>query len=162
MGVAVRHIGQQAHHVQQLAHARLHGLPVAGHAVYLERFRNQVTDLHARIQRCERVLIDHLHGAPELLLPLTLEASQVLAIEQDAAVTGGQHLHDGQTSSGFAAAAFADQPQCLAAIERERDAVDSLHSANLAFEQHALRDRKVHLQVFDAKNRIHDWSQRGR
>ena len=46
---------------------------------------------------------------------------------------------------------FADQPQRVAARQREADAVDSLDGADLALDQHTLAQGEVHLEAFDAQ-----------
>jgi hypothetical protein len=97
-----------------------------------------------------RVLVDHLHAAPEpsggAILP-----GDVLALEQNAPPGERQHAQHRQAGGGLATAALADQPQCFAASHAERHAVDGLDDAHLALQEHAARDRKVHGEIFDAQ-----------
>ena len=68
------------------------------------------------------------------------------AVEQDLA--GGRPLEpqDAAAGRGLAAAALAHQAQRLAARDREVDAVDRLHVADLARQHDAFGDREVHVR----------------
>ena len=145
--IPLGHVGQQAHRGQQLRHA----VAVLGarlvHAVHGQRLADDVAHLHARIERTVRVLVDHLHAAAKAPAG-AVGRGDVLALEQDAARRDRLHAQHRQAGGGLAAAALADQAQRLAALERERHAVDRFHHADRVPEQHAAREREVHLQVF--------------
>src|SRR5205823_12260210 len=68
----------------------------------------------------------------------------ILAVEQDLAFGRALESEDAAPGRGFAAAAFADQPESLATRDRKIDAVDRLDLANLARDDDAFRNRKVH------------------
>src|SRR3970282_1582158 len=59
-----------------------------------------------------------------------------------------EHSYDA-AQGGLAAAAFAHQPQRLAALDLEADAVDGLNVGDLALEDDAGGDGEVHLDVVD-------------
>ena len=67
------------------------------------------------------------------------------ALEHDAAGGGLEHAQDGETGGRLAAAALADEPQRVAALQRKAHAVDRLHGADLALDDDALGEGKMHL-----------------
>src|SRR4029434_8741827 len=57
---------------------------------------------------------------------------------------------------GLAPAAFADQPQRLATVDREVDAIDGLHVADLAAEHDPLGNGEVHGELAHLQQRCRD------
>ena len=62
----------------------------------------------------------------------------------------------------LAAPALADEPQRLAAADRQIDAVHGFHVADLAAHEHAFGDREMHLQPAHLKQRLRGRSRRSR
>src|SRR5262249_29759890 len=91
-----------------------------------------VADREERIQRGHGVLQDHRDllatDLPHLLGRLREE---ILTVEEDlaAGIGGGrrQQAEDRQGEGGLSRSGLADDPERLAAVERERHAVDGLH-----------------------------------
>ena len=78
----------------------------------------------ARAERAVRVLEDHLHARPHRPHFLGSERREVAPFDSDAAIGGLDQPQQQPSERGFAAAGFADQSQRLAALHRERYAVD--------------------------------------
>ena len=68
----------------------------------------------------------------------------ILAVEPDAAARRLDQPQDAARHRGFAAAGLADQPERFADAEREADAIDGMHGADLAAQNAA-----AHRIVFD-------------
>ena len=127
MGVAADVARVEPNPLHQLGDAALAAAAVP--APGPERLGDQVHHRHAGVQGGVRVLEDHLHVAARLHDLAALEPSQVdhlsvAAPEQDAArgrVESAQYQAPG---GGLAAAALPDQPQGVARVEAEADAVD--------------------------------------
>ena len=98
-----------------------------------ERLRDLLADRHGRIQRGHRVLQDHRDPrAAELAHLLGALGEQALAVEDDVAPDDlaaglGHQSQDRQAGHRLAGARFADDPECLAALDGERRAVDRFH-----------------------------------
>src|SRR5215211_6900732 len=102
-----------------------------------------------RVQRRVRVLEDHLHPAserPELLL---VELRDVLAVEDDPPGRRRVQPQDRAADGGLAAAGLADEPERLAAVDGQRDTVDSLDVSDVPVEHEAALDRKPDAQVVE-------------
>jgi hypothetical protein len=112
--------------------------------MHLDRLGNDVAHFHARVERAVRVLEDHLHAPAQRDQLAALHAVDVLAVEQDLAGSRPFEPQDAASGRGLAAAALTNQPQRLAALDVEIDAVDRLHVADLACQHDALGDREVH------------------
>ena len=110
--------------------------------------------LHARVQRAERVLVDHLHAAADRPHARAVVAGDVLALELDLARGDVDHLQDGEARRALAAARFAHQAQRLAAAHVERHAVDRLHAADLAAHDGARHHREVDFEVLDLEDGV--------
>ncbi len=120
-------LGAKADEVEELAdalHPR-HGSQVP--AMDAQRKRDRLLDRSASVERRERVLEDDLHPAPEAAELGRSESGEVLTVEQHPA--GGRLVEPEQQprQRRLARAGFADEPEGLAAVDRERDAV---HGAN--------------------------------
>ena len=150
--IAVGHVGQQAHHVEQLGDLLAIGGAPAGQAMDLERLADDLRHLHARVQRPERVLIDHLHAPPDGPHAGTVVLGNVLALEHDLARGDVEHLEDGEAGRALAAAGLSHQPQRLATAHGEGDTVDGLHAADLLAHHGAGHDREMNLEVADLEH----------
>ena len=65
--VARRDIGGQAHQVEQLCNPLPRRNPAAADAMHQQRLGQCIADAVPRIERRERILVDHLHLAAQLL-----------------------------------------------------------------------------------------------
>ena len=109
-----------------------------------ERLADDIAGGHARIERGERVLEDDLHRAPVRPQLGLAEIGDVLAVDPDAAAGRLDQAQDAARHRRFAAAGFADQPERFPDAEREADAIDRMHGADLA-----AQDAAAHRIVFD-------------
>src|SRR5207244_7700795 len=99
-----------------------------------------------RVQRAVWVLEDHLEATAQRDQLAAVELGDVDAVIEDLA--GGRLFEpqDAAPHRRLAAAALADQPQGLAAADRQIDAVDRLDVADMAARDHPLGHREVHPQ----------------
>ena len=87
-------------------------------------FAQDGADALARVQRGMGVLEHHLHAAPvSCVRALTDKPASVGAVPLDSAAGRGQQADDHLCQGGFAAAAFADQPEDVAALDRQGNAI---------------------------------------
>ena len=89
-----------------------------------ERFGDDVLHAKARVERGERVLKDDLQVAPKAAHFAPVGCKQVATFEQNRA---GSRLNQAQNQASeraLAGAGFADQAQCLSAMNFERNVVD--------------------------------------
>jgi hypothetical protein len=114
----------------------------------IQRLTNDVLHRHARIQRAERVLKNHLESPPPRAKFATAHLCDVLAFEPDAARRRHDESHDGTPQRGLAATAFAHQSERFAGREAEAHVIHRFHQSQAAAE-HALLHREVDLQIFD-------------
>ena len=154
--VAVGHLRFQAHFFQQPHDFFPVGGAALGKAVHAQRLADDVQHLHARVERAERVLVDHLHAPAQPLQRRLVRVGDVLAVEMDAAVGERAHAQHGQAGGGLAAAGFAHQPQGFAPVDVEGDPVHRFHGAGVAAQQAGLQ-REVHAQVGDLQKRFSVW-----
>ena len=148
--------GRQMHHVQQLGHARVAGSGV-GHAVDQQRLADDLRDRHARIERREWILEDHLHLAPQRSQSLAgksrhIDLGAAFGTKPDFARRRRDGTQDAARGGGLAAAAFAHQGQCLAARDGEADIVDRAHLPGQPSKESAM-DRVVFAQRANVENR---------
>src|SRR4051812_41072781 len=73
----------------------------------------------------------------------------VAPVEDDPAAGRIEQPHDAAREGRLAATGLADDPERLALVERERDAVDRPYRGNLLLEHDPLRDGEVLLDVLD-------------
>src|SRR5439155_4654924 len=108
-----------------------------------ERLAHRRADGEPRIQRAVRVLEDGLDGAPVVAVSLAVERVDVAAAEKDA--PAGRTLEPEHEPGGrrLAATALADEPQRLAAPQREVHTVDGLHGADRSTQDRSARDGEV-------------------
>ena len=146
MRVAVGEFRIEAADREQLAHPGGPPYRVALDAVDHDRLGDDLADLHARVERAVRILKDDLDAAPQCQKVLALRRGDVDAVEQDRACSRPLEPQDAAAGRRLAAAALADQPQRLAAPDREIDAVDGFDLADLAVDNYPLGDREMHVQ----------------
>jgi hypothetical protein len=94
-------------------------------------------DVDHRVQAGQRVLEDHRQVPPAAVAHVgSAQRHQVGALEHhppaDGGTTGGQQPHDGQRGDRLAAAGLADQPDRLAGVDVEADAVDGAERRHTA------------------------------
>ena len=79
-----------------------------------DRLGDDLADAHARVQRAERILEDHLHAEPKRSrLAPARRIGQVDPGKTDRTSVRGDQAGDGARHRGLAAAALADQTQDL-------------------------------------------------
>ena len=150
--VAAGRVLRQPHDVQQVAHAR-RGVLAAAEAVCANRLGHDAADAVPRVQRRERVLEDHLHPAAKRAQLLLAELRDVLAVEHDPSVRRLVQPQDGAADRRLAAARLADEPDRLAAVDRQRHAVDGADVADVPVEDEAALDREVDLELVELEQR---------
>jgi hypothetical protein len=110
----------------------------------MQRLADDLADRHARIERGERVLEDHLDLAAQLLQGVRAGLGQVLALEQRPPRGRLLQPQDQPPDGGLAATRFADEPQGLAGLDGEIDIVHGPHDGRrLAEDDGAARHGKV-------------------
>ena len=124
-----------------------------GEVVDAEALRDEVADLHAGVERADRVLEDDLHVLSHLLHPFGRERDEVDAVELDLAGGGLEEPEDRPPEGRLAAAGLADEADRLAAPDIEVDAVDGLPLARGALEE-PLLDGEVLLEAADAEQDV--------
>ena len=96
-------------------------------------------DGHPRVEAGVRVLEDHLHPA-RAAAQLACRSSAVEVLPSNSDPPAGRLVQPDDRPAGraLAAAGLADEPERLAAAQRERDAVDGPHVADVALEDEPL------------------------
>src|SRR6185312_5801284 len=113
-------------------------------AMQPHRLADLVADPDHRVERGHRLLEDHGDAIAANLAHLRfIETEQVGAFEHDLAADDtagriGHQAHDRQRADALAAAGFADDRQCLAALDVEGDVVDGTEQAGTG-EEHRLQ-----------------------
>src|SRR5262249_22751025 len=100
------------------------------------------------------ILKDHLHAPAQAEKLGARHLIDVLAVEQDLASGRPFEPQDAAAGCRLATAAFADQPQGLAAFDAKVDAVHRLHLADLAAQRDALGHREMHGKRADLQERL--------
>src|SRR5215470_1292192 len=149
-------LGPESHPAQEIRHTLL-ALAPALHAVDQERLADQIEQGHARVERREWILEDHLHLAPDRAQLGLAERGEVdhRAVRQphgDLAAGRIDRSEDAPRRGGLAAAALTDQAQGLALVDVKVDAVDRAHVAHRPL-QEALADGKELSQPRDTQQR---------
>ena len=132
-------------------------LPPVPHPVHQQGLAHEVEERHARVERRERILEDHLHLAPQRAQRPGRERPHVghRAVgepHRDLARRRLDRAKDAARRRGLSAAAFAHESQRLAFVDVEVDAVHRAHVSDRPPQQ-SLPDRKELLQAGDAKER---------
>ena len=156
MGEPPHVLRAESHPAQQVGHACL-TLPPAPHAVHQQRLADEVEQRHARIERGERILEDHLHLAtqrPQLggTQAAHLDLRAVRGPDEDLTRGGLDGSEDAARGGGLAASALADEAQRLALVDVKVDAVDRADVAHRLLPE-ALADRKELPQARDPQQR---------
>ncbi len=157
MGEAVLEEPGEAHALHELLDALLHLL--LGHVqdavlvVDPHGLGDDVTGSHARIQRGVGILEHHLHALAGGDQILVLQLREVLAIEFHFARRRPVKLGHGSRGGGFAATGFTYEPEGLALLELEVDAIDSVDGALLSAHE-AAPEGEVHLEFIDFQQGI--------
>src|SRR5204863_6510227 len=128
------------------------------HAVDQQGLADIVEQGHARIERAEGILKDHLDLGPQrqqLALRQGREIDDLARSRtiEDLAAGRIDRAQDAARGGGLAAAALADQAERLALLEDEVDAVDGADMADHRLEESA-RDREEFLQAADLEQRV--------
>ncbi len=145
----------QAHYSKQILNTLFLFLALS-HAVHFERLADNLADIHARVERSKRILENDLHLAAHQAQLLALQLHQISSVEHDFARGRPIELENGLAGGRFAAAAFAHQPQGLAALDGEANVVDSLHMPHHALED-AAPNREILFQVAHHHQIIGGW-----
>jgi hypothetical protein len=98
-----------------------------------QRFGNDFTDTHARIQRGEGVLENHLHVAALQAQGFAGESKQIIALVQNGAVIGFDEAQQHARQGGFAATTFADDGEGFAGLDEKANIVNSDEALTLGF-----------------------------
>src|SRR6266849_8338761 len=116
-------------------------------------FANDRADVHARIERCIRVLKDNLDVAAQDAKLAGLQRPDILAFKMYLAPGRFDQAKHATPGSRFATAGFANQPERFAALDVKIDAVARMGAAGSAAEQAAL-EREFLGQVPDSEQRL--------
>jgi hypothetical protein len=147
VGVAVGVLGREADPFEEVLDDGSPAVPVA-HPVDLQRLAHGVADAHPRVEARFGVLEDHLGAPPEPLELGLVVAGDVLAVEPDDAAGRLLDPQEARRGRRLPTARLADQPDRLAALDVEVDAVHGADARDLPF-QDPLRDRVVFRQSLD-------------
>jgi hypothetical protein len=114
--------------------------------VYEQRFANNISSGHARVERCIRVLEDKLHVAPHTSQVFAFEFGQVLSFK--GYIAGGNliKLKDATTGGGFTTAAFANQAESFTSPNEKTYAVNCLNVSHTAL-HNTSGNWKVHVEI---------------
>ena len=143
MRIAVAVLGLQPDPVEQLGDPPLDPAPLAP-AVDQQRLADDLADRHARVERGVRVLEDHLHLAAQRRAAPRRAGRRCRCRRTGLRPpVGSSSRRTARPSVGLAAAGFADQPERLASLDGEADAVDRAHLRRLRGRMRARLDREV-------------------
>ena len=145
--IAVEMLAPEADELDELGHARF-PFVAAERALDHQALGDDVADLHPLIERSEGVLEDHLEVLAERAQPLARRGEDVFSREEDLAGLRPLQPHDGAAERGLAATGFADEPECLAAADLQRDIVDRFEPFGAGAEE-AAADRVIGAKIPD-------------
>ena len=117
-------------------------------AVNAQTFADNLADPHAWIERCVRILKDHLHLAAHLAHRRSSQGGQILPLEGDGAARRHDQPDEAASQAGLAATRLANQSHRLAVLHIEAYAIDRLDVLVRAPQQ-AGRNREIFLQIPD-------------
>ena len=89
-----------------------------------QRLGDNLLDLHAGIERCVRVLEDHLRSPAERLQLPAGERREILPVEQNAAFLGLVQTQEGASHGRLPATGLPHEGQRLAPLDVEAHLVD--------------------------------------
>src|SRR5262245_446920 len=112
-----------------------------------ERFGDDRSDLHSRIEGRIRILEDDLHASPERPHLASIQFQQITPIKTNFAGSWFDQSQYASPHRGFTASGFSDQSKRFTAVDRERNAVDGANDL-------LVRNVKVFLEVFDFNQRL--------
>src|SRR5262245_22699882 len=131
MRIAFGHIREETYLPQQ----RLDTLRLfffrGNEAIDAERFADDLTDRHARIERRIGILKDDLNPPPQFAHSLRGAMGDVRAAKSDRPCRRLLQLENGAADGGLAAPGFADEAERLACGNGESDIVDRLYRRSL-------------------------------
>ncbi|MNZ75470.1 hypothetical protein D3C78_939480 [compost metagenome] len=107
---------------------------------------------HARIERRERVLKDHLHRFAHVAQADVIEAHHIVTVEGHIAGRRLHEAHDRAAGGGFSATGFTHQRQRFSLKQIEGHVLDAVNRTRLARQQ-AGADGKTRHKVLDRQNR---------
>ena len=113
-----------------------------------QRLADDLADAHARVERGVGVLENDLHLAAHFAQRRRRQRGKLLAPERDRSRSGLDQMHHTPAQRCLAAAGFADEPERLTRLDRERHTVDRLDISAGATEQ-TVPHRVVLFQVAD-------------
>ena len=122
--------------------------------VHAQRLAHHPPDRVTWVERRVRILEDHLHPAPQRAELALAQVGDVDAVEDDLARGRVVEAQQRAPDRGLAAPGLSDEPEGLAALDVDRDAVDRLHVADVAVEHDPAADREPDLQVLDVDEGI--------
>src|SRR5256884_331479 len=152
VGIPPRMLRQESDAPQELAHARRALGRVGDDPVHRQGLGDDLPDRHPRVERAVRVLEDHLHLAahrPQLVLA---EGREVAPLEDDLPARRPLELEDAPAGRRLAAARLADEPEGLAAADREAHVVHGTDDAGPPAEEPA-----ADVEVFDEVPNLQEW-----
>ena len=127
-------LGRQPDLVEELLDVPLTACAVAD-PVDAERIADDRPYPLARVEARERVLEDHLHLPPQRAELTLAKPGDRTALEDDVAAGGLEQADDAAPESRLAAAGLAHEPERLALVDGQRDAVDRVHASRLPCER---------------------------
>ena len=154
MRVAVDHLRQQADFRHGFAH--MFSNLFAAHA-WIERdqrFGDDFTDRHARIEARERILEDDLHVLAQAPHGFKWQGCELVTEPSDRARGGFDQLQDGAAKRGFSTSRFANDAQSLAGCDIETDTINGFERRDRGIEQTACSYRKMNFEVVYLKESI--------
>src|SRR5207253_10074628 len=95
--------------------------------VHAQRLSDDLAHGHPRVEGRVRILEDDLHLPPNVAHLAACELRDVLPVEDDPAVCGLHELDDRPAERRLPAAGLADEPERLAGLDRQMDALDGVH-----------------------------------
>jgi len=146
--VAVGVSGVEAHEREQFFNTFFRGFAIHD-AMHQDRFANDFAHRHAGVEAGIGVLEDHLHLAAHQAQFFAFGLDQVAAFKNHTARGGAVKLQNGASSSGLAAARFANQAQSFAFVDLKRNAIHRMDCANLLANEGALHDGEVFDEIFN-------------
>jgi hypothetical protein len=114
-----------------------------------KRLGDDRTDRHPRIQRRVGILKDNLHVAAFSPKFFAAQRQEIDAIETNTSAVGLDQTKHRPACSGFSAARFTDQSECLTLVDGEADIVDCFHVGRDTG-KNASPDRKIFLEMLNA------------
>ena len=138
VGIAPGVLGQKPDDLEQPGHPLLPFVGCAD-AVDVERLADEVSDPAPGVQGGVRILVDDLGLTPELPQARTLEAGQVLPVEEHPARRGLLQAQQHPAQGGLAAAALPHEAEDLAGRHAEGDILHRQHEPLAARKTRALQ-----------------------